>query len=93
MEQAGTQQIKKTATNKLIFSRGDGKVLRAMMQALGDFERVNRIFPFQRSPEILGVSLIVRRDLARGVTESLFEMSFQGSMNQILIQSQDYRRV
>lgn len=45
---------KEQATNS--FSRGDGNVLRAMMQALGDSGCVTYIFPFQRSPEILGVS-------------------------------------
>lgn len=49
-------------------------MLRAMMQALSDDGCVAYIFAFQRSAEILSASLIVWRDLARIVTEYLFEM-------------------
>lgn len=59
---------KEIATNKHSFSRGDGNVLRTMMQALSDDGRVAHVFPFQRSPEILGASLTVWRDLARTIT-------------------------
>jgi len=65
---------KETATNKLSFSSGDGNVLRAMMQALGDSGCVVHFFLFQRSPEMLRVSLTAWRYLARDVTECLFEM-------------------
>lgn len=56
-----------------------------MVRALSESGCVSYIFPFQRSPEILDVSLIVWSDLARAVTEYLFETQFQGSMKQMLI--------